>query len=427
MIFAKLWISPHAVTSINILVGLLAGVFLAGKGYYSLLIGAALFQIASVTDGVDGELAKLTFRASKFGQYIDTVSDNIALTSVLVGLTVGSYRTLESTWVFVAGGIAIGCIGIILCMMVRFLKRNTDSASLVTFDKEYLQKQSTSDHPVIMTFLRYTKHTAKKDVFSFMIFCCAVAGAIQYWIFFIAFGAFLGAISLVYLNVADALRARASAAASSALKKLTKMVVFDFDGTLVNSMEAFADIAADVMPKYYPITAREARVSYLRTSGIPFFQQLETLFPNDPANEKAAAEFEETKKLSYFEKPVFEDAAGTLEALRRNNIKVAVSSNNFQDLVDQYVARKGIEFDAVLGYREGFAKGEDHFRHIEEKYGISRREIAFVGDSLKDGERAASSGVAFIGKEGIFSKSDFRRHFPDATVVSSLEELRKIL
>ena len=75
-----------------------------------------------------------------------------------------------------------------------------------------------------------------------------------------------------------------------------KVVVFDFDGTVVDSMDSFADIAADVMPRYYSISGEEAKRLYLETSGIPFFQQLEQLFPNNENNDKAAHDFEETKK-----------------------------------------------------------------------------------------------------------------------------------
>ncbi len=429
MVLSKLWVSPHAVTSFNIIIGLLSGVFLAGKGYISLLIGASLFQLASVADGIDGEIAKLTFRTSKFGQYIDTVSDNLALASALIGLTIGSYRTLQSNAVFVAGAIALIGIGIIVTMMISFLKRNTDSASLVAFDKEYLQRRSSSDHPIIMTFLRYSKHFAKKDIFSFLIFAFAVAGLVQYWLFAIALGAFLGSTALIYLNIADVRCARtASASAARASgKKLKKMVVFDFDGTLVNSMEAFADIAARVMPRYFDITPARARRCYLETSGLPFFQQLETLFPNHPNNKRAAEDFETIKKQSYFERPVFSDVAATIDDLRKRNVKVAVSSNNFQELVDQYIGRTGMRFDVVMGYRDNFAKGEDHFRHIEQHYGIARDEMTFVGDSLKDGDRAAASGVSFVAKEGIFSKEEFRKRFPDVAVVKTLTDLKNVL
>lgn len=205
-----------------------------------------------------------------------------------------------------------------------------------------------------------------------------------------------------------------------------KVVVFDFDGTIVNSMEAFARIASGVMPKHLPVDAETARRLYLETSGIPFFQQLEILFPNNSANAAVAEEFEKTKLESYLDEPLFDDATDTLKALRKNGMKVVVSSNNFQHMVDKYVAETKIEFDMVLGFKDGFAKGADHFNHIERALDVTKEDIVFVGDSLKDGERASSSGIGFIGKEGIFSREQFLDKFPGIIVISKLGELKEI-
>lgn len=205
-----------------------------------------------------------------------------------------------------------------------------------------------------------------------------------------------------------------------------KVLVFDFDGTIVNSMEAFADVAAEVMPKYFPIDRETARRRYLETSGLPFFQQLEVIFPGNPSNKRAAEEFEKKKLENYFEKPLYEDAAETLRHLREKGIKVVVSSNNFQELVDRFVEQTGIAFDMVLGFRPNFAKGADHFAHIMREMNCKHDEVAFVGDSLKDGERACDFGIDFIGKKGIFSESEFKRNFPDTEVISTLADLKKL-
>jgi len=203
-------------------------------------------------------------------------------------------------------------------------------------------------------------------------------------------------------------------------------VIFDFDGTIVDSMNAFADIAAEVMPKRLKIDSATARRLYFETSGLPFFQQLEAIFPGDPANKETAEEYERLKLEGYFEEPLFDDALDTVKTLRDRGLRVAVSSNNFQHLVDQFVERRGMEFDMVLGFRDGFAKGADHFRHLETELSIPKDEIVFVGDSLKDGERAGQYGVNFIAKEGIFTREQFQEKFPGTTVIANLSELKDI-
>ena len=54
----------------------------------------------------------------------------------------------------------------------------------------------------------------------------------------------------------------------------------------------------------------------------------------------------------------------------------------------------------------------------------SPNEMVFIGDSLRDGEKASECGLDFIGKEGMFLKEDFLARFPNASVISQLADLR---
>ena len=198
---AKLWISPHAITAVNIIIGLFSGVLIAdGHRYGVILLGAVLFQIASIVDGCDGEVAKLTFRSSKFGQFIDSLSDNLSLGSFMAGLIAGYWRQTHSSTAFIVGAVMILGASITLFWMIRYLKKNTASASLVTFDREYLQKLA--HQPAwLLTFIRYGKYTLKKDVFSFMFLCSAAVGVLYWWLFITAFGTTVSAAILTYLNL----------------------------------------------------------------------------------------------------------------------------------------------------------------------------------------------------------------------------------
>lgn len=206
-----------------------------------------------------------------------------------------------------------------------------------------------------------------------------------------------------------------------------KAFIFDFDGTLVDSMQNFADIAARAMSKRLKIDQNTARRLYIETSGLPFHEQLEVLFPGNLANKETAAEFEKAKLEGYFDEPLFDDAKETIAHLRHLGAKAIVSSNNFQHLVERYVGNTGVSFDMVLGFKDGFSKGRDHFAHVEKSFGIVRQEMAFVGDSIKDGERAKEFGIEFIAKEGTFTKKEFMDAFPGTRVIKNLSELKEII
>ncbi len=206
-----------------------------------------------------------------------------------------------------------------------------------------------------------------------------------------------------------------------------KLVMFDLDGTLINTMQGFADVAAEVINQNYGIDKETARKDYLRTSGIPFFQQLEELFPNNKINPKASDEFEEKKLETFYSEQFPRDTINCVNKLREKNILVAVSSNNYQEFVDKFITDKDLVFDYVLGFKEGFAKGKDHFDFLIKSTKLSKENILFIGDSLKDAERAFKNGVKFIGKSGTFTKEEFLEKFPHITVINRLTQLIYIL
>lgn len=209
--------------------------------------------------------------------------------------------------------------------------------------------------------------------------------------------------------------------------KKTKAYLFDFDGTLVDTMKGFADIAARVINQFHPeISFETAREKYLETSGNPFFQQLEIILPDNPTNAEKAKIFEETKKEGFFKSEFTTEVRHTIETLRARGHIVGVASNNFQELIDEFIANEGLEFDIVLGFRQGFEKGRQHFDFVMNEFSLSRDELTFVGDSLKDAEKAFANNLNFVGLCGTFSRDDFLKVREDINTIESIEELLEI-
>src|SRR4029079_11463724 len=76
---------------------------------------------------------------------------------------------------------------------------------------------------------------------------------------------------------------------------LPKVLLCDLDGTLIDSMPTLADLATEVIEDRYGTPRILARELYLATCGLPFEKQLEEIFPEDPRNADASAEFEGRK------------------------------------------------------------------------------------------------------------------------------------
>ena len=87
-VLLKFPIHPNAVTMSSLALPLVASFFLLRGNYLSVVIGAALFQLFSIADGCDGEIARAKNLESKFGERLDNVCDFLG--SLVYVLALGS-------------------------------------------------------------------------------------------------------------------------------------------------------------------------------------------------------------------------------------------------------------------------------------------------------------------------------------------------
>ncbi len=81
-------IRPIHVTIFNALLALPMLLCLLSGSHGGLILGAALFHAASVLDGVDGEMARATFRISREGATLDSLVDMTTNFLFVLGLTI---------------------------------------------------------------------------------------------------------------------------------------------------------------------------------------------------------------------------------------------------------------------------------------------------------------------------------------------------
>jgi CDP-L-myo-inositol myo-inositolphosphotransferase len=87
-LLVKFPIHPGAFTASIFVLPLVAGVFLQRGDYLSVLLGAAIFQLFSILDGCDGEIARAKNLESKFGERLDNLCDFLG--SLIYVLALGS-------------------------------------------------------------------------------------------------------------------------------------------------------------------------------------------------------------------------------------------------------------------------------------------------------------------------------------------------
>jgi len=190
-----------------------------------------------------------------------------------------------------------------------------------------------------------------------------------------------------------------------------KVLLCDLDGTLIDTMPTLADLASEVMADVYAMDPVEARKAYITTCGRPFIHQLGVIFPGDARNQGASDRFEGAKPARCAAARMSPDTARALGVLRKRGIRIAVSSNNGNENVQAFAQRAAFEFDLLLGFGGGLAKGKTHIEAACRQFEIGRDELLFVGDSLHDGDIAAAEQIGFVGLTGTFSREQFVQRF----------------
>lgn len=204
-----------------------------------------------------------------------------------------------------------------------------------------------------------------------------------------------------------------------------KAIIFDFDGTLVDTMQIFADVASRLIFENYELEKELARQKYFETSGLPFCQQIEIIFPGHALNLTVASAYEMEKLEATSDIKMDRETREALKILKSQGYDLAVSSNNFQHNISRFVEnnRLGELFKLALGFKDNFGKGKEHFDFIKNELGLDGREMIFIGDSLNDARLAKENNVDFIGKTGTFAKKDFIKFDKSIRCIENISDL----
>ncbi|MCX7679638.1 MAG: CDP-alcohol phosphatidyltransferase family protein [Spirochaetes bacterium] len=196
---SKTRIHPNILTVVNMLIGFSSAIFISYNTHLCIALGGLFFQLASIFDGVDGEVAKLTLKVSRLGGWLDTISDNGSLILFLMASSYLFFLNSSSALLPIII-IALLFIGLILMLsaMISFLRKHTKSGSLVTYDKEFLQKLPDSDKLVFI--IHKLKYYTKKEFFSLAFFIICLTGKIHIIIPIAAIALDSAAIMLILIN-----------------------------------------------------------------------------------------------------------------------------------------------------------------------------------------------------------------------------------
>lgn len=185
---------------------------------------------------------------------------------------------------------------------------------------------------------------------------------------------------------------------------MKKLVIFDLDGTLLNTIADLAQSTNHALSTLGYPTHDESSYNFMVGNGI------NKLFERAlPAGEKSEENVLRVRKefIPYYnvhnadKSRPYSGIPQLLEHLENKGIMLAVASNKYQAATEKLIAHyfPNIRFKAVFGQREGINVKPDPtiVYDILDITGVSKDDTLYVGDSAVDMQTAANAGITACG------------------------------
>ncbi|MDR3541509.1 MAG: HAD family hydrolase [Desulfosporosinus sp.] len=183
-----------------------------------------------------------------------------------------------------------------------------------------------------------------------------------------------------------------------------KGVIFDLDGTLVNSLEDLADSMNNILQRYgFPSHELQAYkyfigngIKNLVREALPETSQEEALI-----NRCFDLMMEEYSNNCTHKTQLYDGIAELLNELATRKMKLAVLSNKVDDLTKKVVMSllPNWNFEVIIGVSAEIPRKPDPFGAllISQQLGIHSENLIYVGDTGVDMQAANSAGAYAVG------------------------------
>ena len=212
---------------------------------------------------------------------------------------------------------------------------------------------------------------------------------------------------------------------------MKKLVIFDLDGTLVNTIADLADSVNHALQTLgYPAQPYE-KFPYFVGNGI--YKLIERALPPESRDEQTIrsvkAVFMDYYMLHNTDKStVYDGVWELLRALAGKGVALAVASNKVHEATVAMIARlfPGIGFACVLGQRDGVPTKPNPaiVAEILQTASATPSETLYVGDSGVDMQTAHNAGITAVGVTwGLRPVEELRQNAADIIIDSPMELL----
>ncbi len=215
-----------------------------------------------------------------------------------------------------------------------------------------------------------------------------------------------------------------------------KIYVFDWDGTIFESMEIKFQNFTNVLCEYHKndfvsdeFSKEKVLDLYKKLSGIPrkeIYKEIMQIFKvnfSENNYNKFSNHLSQKNKISLLTTTAYKDAIDFLDKLVCKK-KIYISSSVPQDELSYLVKNKLPEnilnnLSGIYGSKEGFSKGKEHFQKIITDENVFKSDIIFFGDDLMDLSLAKDANIDFIliNRDNKKTEHKFLKDFNEGIVI----------
>ena len=193
-------------------------------------------------------------------------------------------------------------------------------------------------------------------------------------------------------------------------KQQVRILVFDLDGTLIDTMRDLADLFCDMLQREYDVPDEVSRPIYNQLAGKGPRPQFEAVLARVGRleHELVDAITEDYWRVAETYDPVaFPETLEVLGRLHREGHTLIVSSGGTSASVQRKLRLTRLDplFSLALGTDEGvpeMRKGPGHFELIARSLGLRDHELpargVFIGDAVYDMQVAREAGMVAVGR-----------------------------
>lgn len=183
-------VTPNQVTLFTFATGLLAAWMVSFGTYMDVLWGALLFQLSSILDGCDGEVAKLKFQESKYGSWLDTITDNLTYVAFFSGVVLGYADTNAASSLQPLGAVSVIVVTLSILLMYYYLAHTGESGSLVRYNEAFQEHAARPQPSLIARVLNTLRLMSKRDFFTMLLLVFAILGRFNWMFWTVTLGGF---------------------------------------------------------------------------------------------------------------------------------------------------------------------------------------------------------------------------------------------